>query len=466
MNTLSRRGALPLIILILGVLVIAGTIATIVFLQLLTPPLWDYFDQRNRTSLELATQLAIEECESGLDTLLRLRLSDEPSMVETIRKDALLRIGEIAENFTHLSLVIVNDRNELLIDPGPENVNPSMFFDLPRKMPERALAPSEEPGALMHWRYFPFFRWHLIAYRSSGDVQAPVKMARKVVVSSMLCTILVLLGTLLLVFNYYIQHPLKQVIKAAEGVPDGVMEPLPVLRNDELGRLTITFNTMINSLGEKQKLIQKSVEEMQKSLHEKEILLQEVHHRVRNNLNVIISLLNLRSQTLTTKEDAVQAFVESTNRIRSMAMIHGQLYETKDFANVRVDQFIGSLIGDLRLAYAVGEGIRIETALDDLTLDIVRSVPLGLIVNECLSNALRHAYGVDDTGTIRVFLKNAVGEGILELVIEDDGRGITEKHGKKRGLGMLLIHELSTQIGGTLEIDGSRGTRIILRIPL
>lgn len=462
-DTQGRR-ALPLIIIFPLVLVVSGAVSTLLFLRLLTPPLWDYFHERDRAGLELATHLALEICESGLDALLQLRLSDEPSMVETIRNDTLLRIEELDSDFSHMDILVINEKNELLRGAGLEGTAASMFAGLPRKSPERPQPPEGEPGALIHWRYFPFFRWHLVAYRSSADVQAPVLMARNVVASAMVCTILFLLGTFLLVYHHYIQRPLGRVIKAAGLVPQGILEPLPVLRNDELGRLTDGFNSMVEGLEEKQRQIDRHMAALTKSLHEKEILLQEVHHRVRNNLNIIISLLNLRSQTLTSAEDAVQAFIESKNRIRTMAMIHGQLFETKDFANVRMDRYIEGLIGDLRQAYLVGRDITIETGLDDVTLDVIRAVPLGLIVNEGLSNALRHAYAPDDTGTISLRLTK-MGERTLELVIADDGRGMAGSPDEGHGLGMVLIKELTAQLGGTLEVRGGRGTEVRVRFP-
>jgi two-component sensor histidine kinase len=364
-----------------------------------------------------------------------------------------------------MEIIVVNEKNEVLRGGDPETSSSSIFYDLPRKSPEEAVAPAGEPGALIHWRYFPFFRWHLIAYRSGGDVRAPVKMARRVVVSAMICTILVLLGTLLLVFYHYIQRPLDQVVKAAGEVSGGVLEPLPVLRNDEIGRLTITFNSMIKSLKENREHIDRNMEALQKSLHEKEILLQEVHHRVRNNLNVIVSLLNLRSDSISGTEDAVQAFIESRDRIRSMAMIHQQLYESRDFGNVRMDSYIRELMEDLSISSAIGDEIRFEALLDPISLDLVRAVPLGLIINEALSNAFRHAYPDGRGGAIRILFKHDLSDRMYILRVEDDGTGIPEGTELFSGLGLTLIRELSAQIDGTLNIDGKRGTRITVQFP-
>ncbi len=193
-------------------------------------------------------------------------------------------------------------------------------------------------------------------------------------------------------------------------------------------------------------------------LREKDVLLKEIHHRVKNNLNVITSLLNLQSHQIAGKEEAIEAFRESRNRIFSMALVHEKLYQTKNFTEVDFKDYIEVMTGELMRAYAVGNNIAIEYGIEEVQLDINVAIPCGLILNELVTNALKHAFGGMDSGTIGIFLTAGAG-GVLELVVSDNGRGLPQGFDMDsvETLGLILVKLLSEQIGGTLEIESGSG---------
>lgn len=193
-------------------------------------------------------------------------------------------------------------------------------------------------------------------------------------------------------------------------------------------------------------------------LKEKEVLLKEIHHRVKNNLNVITSLLNLQSFQIGGKEEAIEAFRESRNRIFSMALVHEKLYQTKNFTQVNFKEYIEAMTRELMHAYAVGKSVTVEFGIDDVLLDINLAIPCGLILNELVSNALKHAFPGTAPGTIGVFLR--AGEcGALELIVSDNGRGLPPGFdiNAVESLGLKLVKLLSEQIGGTLAIESGQG---------
>jgi len=198
-------------------------------------------------------------------------------------------------------------------------------------------------------------------------------------------------------------------------------------------------------------------------LKEKEVLLKEIHHRVKNNLNVITSLLNLQSFQIGGKEEAIEAFRESRNRIFSMALVHEKLYQTRNFSQVNFKEYIEAMTRELMHAYAVGKSVSVEFAIDDVLLDINLAIPCGLILNELVSNALKHAFPGTAPGTIGVFLR--AGEcGALELIVSDNGRGLPPGFdiNAVESLGLKLVKLLSEQIGGTLSIESGQGVKFTI----
>jgi len=199
-------------------------------------------------------------------------------------------------------------------------------------------------------------------------------------------------------------------------------------------------------------------QKLQKSIKEKEMLLKEIHHRVKNNLMIISSLLNLQS-TYIKDENSKTIFMESQNRARSMALIHERLYQSTDLKNIDFGDYVKTLATDLYNTYVMDRNlIRMNIETDRLNLDIDTSIPLGLILNELVTNSLKHAFSPGQNGNIDVIFKKQDPNYILE--VKDNGKGLPKDMDYKStgSLGLSLITSLSDQIDANLEYVSHSGT--------
>ncbi len=200
-------------------------------------------------------------------------------------------------------------------------------------------------------------------------------------------------------------------------------------------------------------------ERIRRSLREKEILLQEIHHRVKNNLQVISSLLNLQSGYL--RDNAVkELFRESQDRVKSMALIHEKLYKSTDLARIDFSEYVHSLTQMLFQSYRATRGdIKLKSQVKPVFLDIDTAVPVGLMLNELVSNSLKHAFPSGGPGTIFIDLE-PLSKDEYELSIRDNGVGVPEGFNvdTSNSLGLRLVRILTKQIGGTLEFSSANET--------
>jgi len=202
---------------------------------------------------------------------------------------------------------------------------------------------------------------------------------------------------------------------------------------------------------------------LQASLQEKEVLLREIHHRVKNNMQVISSLLNLQSRHI--QDPAVlEIFKESQRRIRSMALIHERLYQSSDLSRIEFSQYLRNLVTHLFHSYQVDSSrIQLRIEAEEVHLNINTAIPCGLIVNELVSNALKHAFPEGRSGSLDLDLRRVTGDGYV-LRVRDDGVGFPEKldFRKTETLGMQIVSTLVDQIEGRLALERRRGTGFTL----
>lgn len=190
-------------------------------------------------------------------------------------------------------------------------------------------------------------------------------------------------------------------------------------------------------------------------LDEKEWLLKEIHHRVKNNLQIIISLLNTQSQYLNNK-DALAAIRNSQQRMYSMSLIHQRLYQTDNLGKIDMHWYIPEMIGYMKDSFETEKKISFKVNCDPIELDVIQAVPLGLILNEAVSNAIKYAFPDNRKGKISVILQ-MISEDTCELSVSDDGVGIPE--GKDplatASLGMSLMQGLAMQLDGTFDLSNN-----------
>ena len=205
------------------------------------------------------------------------------------------------------------------------------------------------------------------------------------------------------------------------------------------------------------------------SLREKEILLREIHHRVKNNLQVISGLLDLQAASSGNPE-LIEMFHESQSRIRSMALIHEKLYDSKNFARIDLAGYVRGLSQELFQSYKISPGkidLIIQTG-DDVYVDINKAIPCGLILNELISNALKHAFSGEEAGTITVIIRKCDNKEI-EIVVRDNGLGLPDDvdiH-QPRSVGLHLVNGLvKNQLDGQIEVRRDNGTEFRILFPL
>lgn len=199
-----------------------------------------------------------------------------------------------------------------------------------------------------------------------------------------------------------------------------------------------------------------------KMLIEKEWLLKEIHHRVKNNLQIVISLLNTQSAYLD-NEDALMAIQNSQHRMHAMSLIHQKLYQSDNLANIDMSWYVYELINYMKECFDTDRNINFVLDIEKTYLDVAQAVPLGLIINESVNNAIKYAFPKNQKGEVSIVLKN-IGESNYELKIADNGVGLPEdfENTERDSLGMNLMIGLSDQIDGTFEMKNDNGLKITI----
>jgi PAS domain S-box-containing protein len=202
---------------------------------------------------------------------------------------------------------------------------------------------------------------------------------------------------------------------------------------------------------------------LQASLQEKEVLLREIHHRVKNNMQVISSLLNLQSRHIQ-DPTVLEMFKESQRRIRSMALIHERLYHSSDLSRIEFSQYLRNLATHLFHSYQVDSArVQLRIEAEEIHLNINTAIPCGLIINELISNALKHAFPEGRSGSLSLDLHKVSGDGYL-LRVKDDGVGFPKAldFRKTETLGMQIVRTLVSQIDGSIDLTREKGTEFTI----
>ncbi|MCE9538423.1 MAG: hypothetical protein K8R85_04285 [Bacteroidetes bacterium] len=209
------------------------------------------------------------------------------------------------------------------------------------------------------------------------------------------------------------------------------------------------------------------------SLREKEVLLMEIHHRVKNNLQVISSLLNLQAEKIT-QPDLLETFMESKNRIRAMALVHEKLYQSQDLSRIDFTEYMNSFITYMDNSNNLNPEnvkIHVNAITQSYFFKIDMAIPCGLILNELISNSFKYAFPENRKGNIHLFFgieKKIEKKNHYILEVADDGIGIPLYVDLKNpnSLGLQLLEMLTEQIGGTLDLDRTKGTKFTIRFPI
>ncbi len=359
---------------------------------------------------------------------------------------------------------------------------------------------------------------HTVEERSIADVIAATErnsidaQRRLIIVLSALLGVVGAVAVMAFVIMRGIRSTVDEVTSATSALAQGdVRAHVPVSSNDEIGQMARTFNGMIDNIRslaasadaigkgnyettvpvrgdqdvlgtalarmrdnlqaarehdlEQNLALQREKEKLQLANERIHVLIKEIHHRVKNNLQVVASLLRLQSETIEDKK-LQQVFGQSQSRVASMALIHEKLYKGDDLVQLDIAQYLKELFAELVQLNDVRDTIRYNAVIDDgLSLDLDTMVPLGLVLNELITNSFKHAFEGRDHGEINLHIRR-VSEKEFDLIYSDDGVGIPQEKLTHDGatLGMSLIDSLVEQLSGylTVESDG-KGTRYHIR---
>ncbi|MFP4644935.1 MAG: sensor histidine kinase [Spirochaetales bacterium] len=275
-------------------------------------------------------------------------------------------------------------------------------------------------------------------------------------------SVTVALGVLVAIVVALVQHrmivsPLRSVLRRLDRVAAGDYEAFSGShRSDDIGVITAGLERMVSTIAEREASLRASAEE-------KEVMLREIHHRVKNNFQILSSLLSLQKRDVS--PEAVPALENSEHRIRSMEMVHEKLYESPTLAHIRAAGYIAELVDLLRRSHGI-EASRVTVEAEDCDIPLDIAVPLGIIINEAVSNACKHAFA--DSEEARVSVRFQLSDHVATFVVRDTGPGLSDSlfEGSDERLGFRLVAALAEQIDGTLELVSENGARVAVTFPL
>jgi len=228
---------------------------------------------------------------------------------------------------------------------------------------------------------------------------------------------------------------------------------------DRVQERTVQLEANMEELRRKNAEVEASAQVLNRELQEKVVLFHEIHHRVKNNLQVVQSLLKMQVRALPAS-DARAAIEATILRVRSMATVHERLYEMPSLADLPVAEFLRDIFNGVIASYSVRSGrIKFHLDAEEIRLDLEKAVPFGLLANELLSNSLKHAFPAGKKGTISVSVHRA-GDAV-RMIIQDNGIGLPVNFdaGSSNSMGLKLAQSLAHQLGGTLQFTSRRGCR-------
>lgn len=271
--------------------------------------------------------------------------------------------------------------------------------------------------------------------------------------------------------NYFIENKEQEVATKNQIIEEKEKTNLIIIIIGLVALLTTSFLAFQNNRRKRIEIekmntsISKKKEELKVSLQEKELLLKEIHHRVKNNLQVISGILSLQNNRIS-DELAKQTLIESQDRIQTIALLHKTMYQNENFNMVSFQNYINELITYIKQTnITANKNITINQEIEDIQFNIDTAIPLSLIINEIITNCYKHAFENKNEGIISISIKKQA-TGFYKLIIEDNGNGLPENFSSfenSKSVGFDLIQGLCQQIDGEIEITSKQGTKITIQ---
>ncbi len=273
-----------------------------------------------------------------------------------------------------------------------------------------------------------------------------------------------LVGTLLSwLFTRRFTKPIQALQKHAHRIAGGgEAAHAKIHTNDEIEDLAESINAMVDALEQSKQTIRDSLKQ-QASLREKDVLLREIHHRVKNNMQILSSMIRLQTRRAESKE-LCEVLAESEARIRSMGLLHEKLYQSDSVSTIDVEGYLRSLTNELmRMNTRKSAQVELKLVVHGIQMGLDTALPCGLIVTELVSNSMKYAFP-GGPGAILVSVSKT-NDGEYSLIVWDNGVGVPENFdiSKAKSLGLRLVTMLCAQLNGELHVSGQRGTRVEIR---
>jgi len=387
--------------------------------------------------------------------------------VDLIDRERLENLVTAYDSHSRAYSAIMDRDGELIVHPDHPGRNVAEFFEPAETErllnllfsrstdPVRYMWPDRSTGErhpkLLVFRYMPDFDWSIATTIDLRTVRRPILLFSSGAGVFMLVLVAMAI-VMALRISRTVSEPIVCLAEAAEIGRRLDIENLSAKAPRELRKLVDQYNMFIDRIDRQQAGLQRSVTE-------KTVLLHELHHRVKNNLQIVASLLSLQSEEVADPRDAA-LFDRSQGRVRSMALVHEQLYQTDDASLIQFDSYLRKLIGSISRTVRNGE-ISMDVFGEPVTLSVDKAIPCGIIVNELVNNACEHAFRESISGSVHVGITTSGGQHVLE--VSDSGSGLPED--APRSLGMTLVHTLTEQIGGTLDVSVGDGTTFRVKFP-
>ena len=373
-------------------------------------------------------------------------------------------IGNIKKNPNVLSVYITDPRSRVITDGTPENkyYNQVLNDDFSRKsmISDEILVEIESDTLKVS---YPIFITEKIGILYIDFSMKELDMVMRDLIKLLItigAAIFFIIAAIDIFISGSIIKPITDLRIAAYEVAKGNFKAkIRINSDDEIGELAAEFNQMGDDLQKSSDEREQAKEEIKKSLEEKEVLLREIHHRVKNNMQIISSLLRLQSQNIKGKSYS-GLFEESQNRITSMLLVHEKLYQSKDLSKIDFDEYIEDMVNGLFQSFGECTGrIKLSSDIQKVQLGIKSAIPCGLIINEIITNSLKYAFPDNRKGEIRIIFHKTGNE--IEMVISDDGIGIPDsidfRNTESLGLKLILILA-ENQLKGAVDLDRNKGT--------
>ncbi len=317
--------------------------------------------------------------------------------------------------------------------------------------------------------------WHIIITLDENiSLLNAKRTTRFLIITGLLFVIVSSLSALIL--GKWFAKPLINISETAKRIGEGKLDTrITIITKDEIGNLALSINMMAANLSKtltsRNKLIQEvakrkeAEKEISVQLTEKEFILKETHHRIKNNFTSIAAILTLQVNSLSNKE-AISALEDATNRVSSMSLLYEKLLLADDYLATSTKEYINSLIEEIINLSPLGFSLKVEKQISNFQLDPKILIPVGIIINELITNIMKYAFTGRDSGLMEITLTG--DKENIKLIIKDNGNGLPEGFDleKQNGFGLKLIKMLTEQFKGSFIMENHMGTKSVINLKI